>query len=135
MPAMSAMSMPGLTRLVARLRGLAHRPAGGHAGWEVLLAGGRLRASDPEGRLQVMRLAGLSRVQLQAEASGPLGADGWWQFFDAEGRLALRCPQGAPGEAAVLDWLFDLPGFDHAAMGLAMAAVRPGLFTVWQRPA
>ncbi|ONG51807.1 hypothetical protein BKE38_15665 [Pseudoroseomonas deserti] len=97
------------------------------------LQDGRLSVTDPAGRQHALDLARLSRVLVEAEASGPLGADCWWQFFDAEGRLALRYPQGAAGESGVIDWLLALPGFDHGGMLAAMGATRPGVFAVWDR--
>ncbi|WP_159994980.1 hypothetical protein [Roseomonas sp. 18066] len=116
-----------LTRLLARLRR--------RRGWQVALQDGALRLTDPAGHRHDLALARIAGVRVEAEASGPLGADGWWQFLDARGQLALRCPQGAAGEAQLVDWLLALPGFDHAGLAAAMGATRPGVFTVWERGA
>ncbi|MFD2578104.1 hypothetical protein ACFSTD_04640 [Novosphingobium colocasiae] len=61
------------------------------------------------------------------------GADLWWLLYSADKKLACAFPQGAAGETAMIEFLFALPGFDHAEMTLAMRSTDNATFMLWQK--
>ena len=103
------------------------------ARWTVTIDGDAIRATDEAGIAKEVLKGDLSGVIIETNDSGPWGADVWWLLFGADDRVALAYPQGATGEAVLLDYLGALPGFDHAAMIEAMRSTDDAVFPVWRR--
>ena len=102
--------------------------------WKLEVDDLRLRLVDPEGATRVVEKTALRGVIVETNDSGPWGADVWWLLFAADDRVALAFPQGASGEADVLDYLCALPGFDYEVMTQAMTSVENAVFPVWRKP-
>lgn len=84
----------------------------------------------PEARIA---LADLREVVVETNDSGPSGADVWWRLYGPEPAPRCSWPGGATGEAAVLERLQALPGFDNDAMIEAMGSTSNRRFTVYRR--
>jgi hypothetical protein len=87
----------------------------------------------PQGDVEAISVAAISHIFIVTNDSGPWGADVWWLFADEANRHSIAYPQGATGEALLLDWLRALPGFDHEAMTNAMRCTNNAEFLVWRR--
>ncbi|WP_294330021.1 hypothetical protein [uncultured Sphingomonas sp.] len=101
--------------------------------WIVALALEHVAITDAHGGVRRLALTDLRGVTIETNDSGPWGTDVWWLLFGADDRLACAFPQGATGEAALLDYLCALPGFDFAAMGRAMGSTDNAVFPVWRK--
>lgn len=73
----------------------------------------------------------LAKIIVETNDTGPWGMDVWWHLLDDDNVCWLSFPQGASGEAAVLDRFFELPGFKIDGMHSTSNAS----FLCWQRPA
>jgi hypothetical protein len=103
------------------------------ARWEVSIDATCITVRDASGEVKMADRAELSGILIETNDSGPWGADVWWLFFGANDHIACAYPQGATGEAAVLDALMALEGFDHTQMTAAMGSTRNAIFPVWRR--
>jgi hypothetical protein len=84
------------------------------------------RAPDqPERRI---KMSDLGAVYVETNDSGPRGADVWWLLNDREGQTKVVFPQMATGEAAALERLRHLPGFEVKGMN----SVQNARFLCWQ---
>ena len=92
-----------------------------------------IRVTDLEGQTRIAMKSQLSGVAIETNDTGPWGADVWWLLFGPEDRLVASYPQGATGEESLLDYLIELPGFDHAEMIKAMSCAENAVFPVWRR--
>ena len=89
-----------------------------------------VRCSWPDGSVQIVNLQRLRDVHVETNDSGPWGLDVWFVLRD---ELDQQCayPLGATGEAAVLDRLLALPGFQLQGMNSTANA----RFLCWRRKA
>ena len=99
--------------------------------WTVELCEEGICGTDHTGKSMTVPYEGLRTVAIATNDSGPWGADVWWLMYGAEGELACAFPQGATGEKEALDYLFALPGFDHAEVAKAMGCTSEATFLVW----
>ena len=65
---------------------------------------------------QRIALGELGAVYVETKDSGPWGADVWWLLLDKAGEIRVAFPQLATGEAAALDRLGSLAGFEINGM-------------------
>src|SRR5262245_22234189 len=103
--------------------------------WTVALDDDTIRVTTDSGETKSLGKNELSGVIIEANDSGPWGADLWWLLFGSDDRVACEIPQGATGEDAFVDYLTALPGFNHEEMIKAMASVDNAAFPVWRRGA
>ncbi len=99
--------------------------------WVVDVGPERIRVTDAAGGTTALAKADLAAVVIETNDSGPWGADLWWLLFGLGGKLAVTWPQGATGEAAVIDRLMAMRGFDHQQMIAAMASTENATFILW----
>ncbi len=94
------------------------------------------RVTRPKGQPdEVLPIADLREVQLLTNDHGPFSADVWWVLIGREPHLGCSFPQGATGEAAVLAFVQQLPGFRNDAFLQAMGSTQNARFTCWRAEA
>jgi hypothetical protein len=93
----------------------------------------RIVCRHPSGDEKAVAWDDLDTVVIETNDTGPWGADVWWLLL---GRDGSHCaiPQGASGEAALLDRLQALPGFDNTPFIAAMGCTENRRFLCWRRP-
>jgi hypothetical protein len=101
--------------------------------WTIAVTDGVIAISDEAGATKSVPLSELTGDANETNDTGPWGADVWWLLFGPEDRLACAFPQGATGDAAAIDILSALPGFDHGEMIKAMGSTVNAVFPVWRR--
>lgn len=101
--------------------------------WLITLKDGAIGVWDDRGRDRSVLLSELSRVDIETNDTGPVGADVWWLLFGPDDRLACAFPQGATGEESAVDLLMTLPSFDHLEMTNAMRSTNNATFSVRRR--
>lgn len=99
--------------------------------WSLTVTDDALTVTDADGQGRHLALVDLASVVVETNDSGPWGADLWWLLFGLGGKLAVTWPQGATGEAAVIDRLMAMRGFDHQQMIAAMASTENATFILW----
>ncbi|TWT34046.1 hypothetical protein KOR34_38820 [Posidoniimonas corsicana] len=99
----------------------------------VLVDSKQVRCVLPDGREQAIRWEDLAEVEIQTNDSGPFGMDVWWVLVPDGGASPCSIPQGASGDAPLLDKLFQLPGFDYEAFSDAMGCTDNRQFLCWRR--
>jgi hypothetical protein len=97
--------------------------------WIVDTTDSRVTCTTPRGAVERVTWSELLAVEVHTNDSGPGGADVWWVLFDRSGSCAV--PQGATGEAALLERLMALPGFDHEQFMGAMCCTDNAVFRCW----
>ncbi len=98
----------------------------------VTLSDGLITHQRPDGILESVRLDELRAVIVETNDEGPFAADVFW-ILVGEGTSGCLIPQGATGDAQLLELLQTLPGFDHARFIDAMGSTSCQKFLVWQR--
>ena len=83
---------------------------------EVLTETDEIVCRAPEQPEQRISMSDLGSVYVETNDSGPWGADVWWLLDDREGQTKVAFPQLATGEAAALERLHQLPGFEVKCM-------------------
>ena len=94
-----------------------------------------VRLVGPPGVARALRRADLSAVLVETHMTGDRVTDVWWLLYGRAGEPALRAPQGASGEKALVDWLMSLPGFDIDALAQAMHFRGNATFELWKASA
>ena len=94
-----------------------------------------IRVTDHAGVMTELSKGDLSGVAIETNDTGPWGAVLWWLLFGTGDHMVCAFPQGATGEAALIDFLSALPAFDHGEMIKAMASTENAIFPVWRRSA
>ena len=89
---------------------------------------------DPDGNCFSIPVNDLEAVIIETNDTGPWGMDVWWVLLGPEGKLGVLYPQGATGEAQVLNFLMALPGFNEDLMTKAMGSTTNATFPVWHKP-
>jgi len=87
----------------------------------------------PDGVVETDRWDELQQVQVLTTSDGPFAPDCFWLLI-GPGTTGCCIPQGATGDAELLDRLQKLPGFDNPAFIEAMGSTQEAIFTCWQRP-
>jgi hypothetical protein len=98
--------------------------------FSVTVEGDEVRCRWPNGETWSVAMSRLSEVYIETNDSGPWGMDVWWVLIDDSGR-ECAFPQMACGEAAALERLGQLPGFQVNGMNSTANA----RFLCWRRPA
>ena len=88
----------------------------------------------PDGVVETVRWDELQQVQVLTTSDGPFAPDCFWLLRGPE-TTGCCIPQGATGDAELLDRIQKLPGFDNLAFIEAMGSTQEAIFTCWQRPA
>ncbi len=88
----------------------------------------------PDGVVETVRWDDLQQVQVLTTSDGPFAPDCFWLLRGPE-TTGCCIPQGATGDAELLDRIQKLPGFDNLAFIEAMGSTQEAIFTCWQRPA
>jgi hypothetical protein len=91
-------------------------------------------ASLPDAARTITR-AELTAVVVEIHMTGDRVTDVWWLLYGRPGEVALRVPQGAPGEEALVQWLMTLPRFDIDTLMQAMRFHGNGTFEIWRAAA
>ncbi len=88
----------------------------------------------PDGGVMGVAWPAITSVEIRTTPYGPFLPDVFWEIYVAEDMRSVVYPNGATGEQAVLDAMAArLPGFDHRAVGAAMACTTGRIFTVWRK--
>jgi hypothetical protein len=85
----------------------------------------------PSGETACVTWDGLGAVLIETDDTGPWGMDFLWMLLGEHDGCVI--PQGATGEAALLERLQALPGFDNEAVIAANSCVENQRFLCWQR--
>lgn len=101
--------------------------------WVIATSEDTFQVTDHAGNTRVLSKSDLSGVAIETNDTGPWGEDVWWLLFGASDQPACAFPQGATGEAALIDYLSGLPAFDHGEMIKAMSSTGNAVFPVWRR--
>lgn len=88
----------------------------------------------PDGIVETVQWDELQQVQVLTTSDGPFAPDCFWLLRGPE-TTGCCIPQGATGDAELLDRLQQLPGFDNKVFIDAQGSTEEALFTCWQRPA
>jgi hypothetical protein len=96
----------------------------------VTIVDDEIRCRHPDGSVERIALNGLSKVLVETNDAGPVGADVWWILEGASAEQRVCFPQGAIGENAVLDRLSQLPGFRARGMN----STQNTQFECWPHP-
>ena len=72
----------------------------------------------------------LTRIEIQTNDSGPMGADVWFYFISDSGTCGY--PQGATGDQKAIDYMFSLEGFNEDEFFKAMACTDNESFICWE---
>lgn len=86
----------------------------------------------PEGQIERIAISDLKAVIIETNDTGPLGIDVWFLLLGSNTESGCIFPQGATGEQAVLDTLFQLPSFNHQEFIKAMSCTENKHFLCWQ---
>jgi len=77
----------------------------------VKIQDGELVHRRSDGAIERVSLAGIRRVFVETNDSGPCGMDVWWIVEGSSEQERCGFPQGASGEEAAIRELSKLPGF------------------------
>lgn len=91
----------------------------------------KLVASYPDGERFTVDLNNLSEIKIMTNDSGPWGADVWYSFSSLDSRCIF--PQGATGEEPIIDFLFNMEGFNESEFIKAMRSTSNSEFICWKR--
>ncbi len=86
----------------------------------------------PDGTLESVGWDDLQKVEVLTNSDGPLLPDVFWLLHGTEKGCCI--PQGATGDAELLDRLQKLPGFNNQAFIESMGSTQKALFLCWQKP-
>lgn len=84
----------------------------------------------PDGFVERIPLPDICRVVVETNDSGPWGMDVWWIIHGKSSQERVCFPQGATGEAAIIKYLANLPGFEIRGMNSTANAS----FECWPHP-
>jgi hypothetical protein len=87
----------------------------------------------PDGKVERVKWSDLERVDVLTTSDGPFAPDVFWILNGAEGGCVI--PQGATGEAELMDRLQKLPGYDNKAVIEAMGSTSDRIFVCWEKAA
>lgn len=91
-----------------------------------------ISAAYPNGKTESIAWAGVERITIETNDSGPWEADVWWLFEGAARRCAY--PQGAIGDQETLSVLPQrFPGFSDAQVIEAMGCTSKARFVCWEK--
>jgi len=96
----------------------------------VTITDDEIRNQCPDGRVERITIDELTKVSVETNDTGPMGADVWWILEGDTVQLRVCFPQGAAGESAVLKRLGQLPGFEIRGMN----STHNAQFECWSRP-
>lgn len=89
-----------------------------------------IRCLRPDGGEEFVRWDDLQAVLLETNDTGPIGTDVMWVLVGSNSGCIV--PMGASGEAALIDVLQALPGFDNEAMIRASTSVENDRVLCWE---
>ena len=101
-------------------------------GYVVTLSDHEVACRHPDGLIESVPWDELRAVLLETNDQGPFAIDVFWILVGQRGGCVI--PQGAHGEAALLERLQALDGFDNDAVIQAMMSTENQRFLCWQRP-
>ncbi|MCG6154301.1 hypothetical protein [Rubinisphaera margarita] len=90
-----------------------------------------VRCSRPDGTIESISWNDLQLVEIHTTDEGPFLPDVFWVLHGSDGGCII--PQGATGEAKLLESLQALPQFRDEAMIDAMSSAENNRFVCWQR--
>jgi hypothetical protein len=93
-----------------------------------------IQVSHPDGNTSRIQLRDLTRVVVETNASGPLGADVWWHWH-GDAQAVCSYPQGATGEDKALAFVQTLNTFDDKQLRSAMGCTTNRRFVIYERAA
>jgi hypothetical protein len=85
---------------------------------------------NPDGSTQTVQWHDLKEVEIVTTAAGPLLPDVFWVLHGSSSDCII--PQGATGEAALMERVRALPGFRNDALTDAMRSARNKRFLCWE---
>ena len=91
-----------------------------------------VRVVDPDGSVEEVTWAELSGFDIETNELGPYAPEVFW-VLHGDGRGCI-IPMGATGDKALLERLYELPGFDEENYSEAMSSTSQASFQVWRKP-
>jgi hypothetical protein len=104
------------------------------ASYVVHLSDKDVRCDRPDGRIERVAWDDLQAVIIHTTADGPALPDVFWILVGTSKDSGCVIPHGATGDAALLERLQKLPGFDNEAFIRSMSSTDDQKFLCWQRP-
>jgi hypothetical protein len=101
----------------------------------VTLTDGAIISRRPDGITERVDLADLHAIILVTTSNGPFSPDVWWFLVGQRAQSSCVFPAGAMGEAAILAFAQELPGFNNDAFIRAMSSTSNQRFLCWKKPA
>ena len=98
----------------------------------VALTDDQIEVSHPDGTRDRVPLHDLTKVVVETNDSGPLGADVWWRWYGGP-KTMCSYPQGATGEDGALAFVQTLDAFNDDALRSAMGCASNRTFVVYER--
>ena len=93
---------------------------------------GPVTCHHPNGTEESVTWADLQAVLIETNDEGPFAPDVFWILVGRPGGCII--PEGATGEAELLNRLQALDGFDNDAVIAAMSSTDNQRFLCWKRP-
>ena len=90
-----------------------------------------VRSTRPDGTVEEIAWDELSGIDIETNSLGPFAPDVFWILHGDERGCII--PQGATGDAALLERLQELPEFDTERFIEAMASTSDATFKIWRK--
>lgn len=101
------------------------------AAWTVTMTDALISCARSSGKVESVAWDDLKEVAIITNDEGPFAIDVMWLLVGNESGCVV--PLGATGEAALVEKLQTLPGFDNEVMIEAMSSTVNRKFVCWQR--
>lgn len=101
----------------------------------VTVSGSEIVNQRPDGTVERVSIHDLEEVTIVTNDSGPTGVDLWWLLVGSKPDAGCAFPGGATGEAKVLEFVQQLPGFNNQAFIEAMGCASNARFVCWRAAA
>ncbi|MGA9771217.1 MAG: hypothetical protein WBV94_19440 [Blastocatellia bacterium] len=99
--------------------------------WIVTVTDTEISCTRPDGQTESVTWDELKAVVVHTTSEGPFTMDVFWLLAGEESGCFI--PQGAKGEAALLERMQKLPGFDNEAFIEAMSSTEDDTFLCWRK--
>jgi hypothetical protein len=103
------------------------------ARYTVRLSDSGVYCDRPDGSVERVAWDDLQAVIVHTTADGPALPDVFWILVGTSAGSGCVIPHGATGDAALLERLQKLPGFDNEAFIRSMSSTDDQKFLCWQR--
>lgn len=102
--------------------------------YRISITDDEIQIAHPDGNTSRMQLRALTKVVVETNDTGPLGADVWWHWY-GDAQAVCSYPQGATGEDKALAFVQTLDDFDDDQLRSAMGCTSNQSLVVYKRAA